>query len=85
MLAYLLTYLLPGILIAYLNGNKPLYRTGERPRGPGLSIYHEYIVGYLYNLAHKDLGMPTSVVYSLPLYVLERYDLAGFLWYPTVD
>ena len=55
------------MLIAHLNRNKPLYRTVERPRGPSLSIYYKYIVGYLYTLAYKDLGIPTSVVYSLPL------------------
>ena len=68
----------PGMLIAGLNENKHLYRTGERPRGPGLSIHYKYIVGYLHNLAHKDLGSPANVVHSLPLCVLERYDLARF-------
>ena len=64
------------MLIADLNENKPLSRTRERPRGPGSSIYYEYIVGYLHNLAHKGLGSPTNVVHSLPLYVLQRYGLA---------
>jgi hypothetical protein len=73
----LLTYLQPGMLIADLNENKPLYGTGERPRGPGLSIHYEYIVGYLHNLAHKGLGSPANVVHGLPLCVLERYGLAG--------
>jgi hypothetical protein len=64
--------------IADLDGNNPLYETGERPRGPELSIHDRYIVGYLHIVHHKGLGSPATVVYGLPLYVLERSDLAGF-------
>jgi hypothetical protein len=65
--------------IADLDRNNPLYKTGERPWGPKLSIYNRYIVGYLYIIYYKGLGSPTTVVYSLPLYMLERSDLARFL------
>ena len=75
----MLTYLLLGMLIAYLNENRPLYGTGERPPGPGLSIHYRYIVGYLYNVYHKGLRSPASVVYSPPLNVLERHSQAEFL------
>jgi hypothetical protein len=64
----LITYLLLGILIAYLDGNKPLCGTGERPRGPDLSIHHEYIEGYLRDL-HRDLGSAASVGYG-PLWII---------------
>jgi hypothetical protein len=67
------------MLIANLNRNNPLYRTGERPRGPELSIYNRYIVGYLYIVYYKGLGSPAAVVYGLSLYMLERSDLARLL------
>jgi hypothetical protein len=44
--------------IADLDRNNPLYKTGERPQGPKLSIYDRYIVGYLYVVYHKGLGSP---------------------------
>jgi hypothetical protein len=68
-----------GILIAYLNENQPLYETGERPRGPDLSIHYRYIVGYLHIVYHKGLESLANEVHSLPLCVLERSDLAGSL------
>ena len=65
--------------IADLDRNNPLYKTGERTRGPELSIHDRYIVGYLHIVHYKGLGSPATVVYGLPLYMLERSDLAGFL------
>jgi hypothetical protein len=67
-----------GTLIAHLNGNKTLYETGERPRGPELSIHYRYTVGYLENANHQGLESPANEVHGLPLYVLERFNLAGF-------
>jgi hypothetical protein len=68
----LLTYLPLGMLIADLKENKPLYGTVERPRGPGLFIHHEYIVGYLHNVCHKGPGSAASVVHGPPLCVRGR-------------